>query len=245
MQHHRGHTIMRTVHGGAGLAMRSVLRRLRNALSRSHSSLVRIWDGAAGVFSRSPHFPEEISSLRVGLIADTFTAQGLAPECECVMLSPGGWREQMRLQRPDLLFVESCWRGIDGEWRGQVQTASAPLRRIVSFCRRRRIPTVFWAKEDPTHWDDFLATARLFDWVFTTDSECVPRYIRSLGHERVAVLQFAIQPKLHHPIAIDSSPRVHGAMFAGAWYQNFPKRCEQFVAIADGLMRVADRKSVV
>lgn len=205
------------------------LRRLRRLLPSLANMLTA---------RRSGHgFPEKISALRIAIIADTFTVEGLAPECDITLLTPSGWRSELGRSQPHLVLVESCWHGARGEWRGLVQSASTTLRRLVSHCRRRKIPTVYWGKEDPTHWEDFLTTARLFDWVFTTDADCVERYVQALGHDRVDVLQFAIQPKLHHPIATDESERVPGAMFAGAWYENFPKRCAEFTALADGLAR--------
>ena len=66
------------------------------------------------------------------------------------------------------------------------------LQALVQHCRDAGVPTVFWNKEDPPHFEDFLDTARLFDHVFTTDAECVPAYRERLGHDRVGVLPFAV-----------------------------------------------------
>ena len=65
---------------------------------------------------------------------------------------------------------------------------------------REGIPTVFWNKEDPPNYDRFLETARLFDQVFTVDAERIPDYQRDLGHDRIDLLPFAAQPRIHNPV---------------------------------------------
>lgn len=181
--------------------------------------------------------PRDVKDLRIALIADTFTFEGLSRECKVFPLTPADWQSELRSSNSHMLLVESCWHGREGEWQGLVQTNSAVLRRVVSAARKIGIPTVFWAKEDPVHWNDFLATARLFDHVFSTDRDCIPRYIAALGHDRVHLLTFAIQPRLHHPIVPAHRVRKAGSFFAGAWYQNFPDRCRQFQELAGGVMR--------
>src|SRR5699024_8067205 len=70
---------------------------------------------------------------------------------------------------------------------------------LLSVCRRLGIPTVFWNKEDPPHFEDFLPLAELCDVVFTSDVRLVPEYRARLGHDRVAALPFAAQPAIHNP----------------------------------------------
>ncbi|BDZ42873.1 hypothetical protein GCM10025865_21720 [Paraoerskovia sediminicola] len=59
--------------------------------------------------------------------------------------------------------------------------ASTELRGITRWCRENDVPTVFWNKEDPVHFDLFVATAALFDVVFTTDVDSIPGTGRSSG----------------------------------------------------------------
>jgi hypothetical protein len=108
--------------------------------------------------------------------------------------------KELAASAPELLFIESAWRGKDELWGNKVGHTSSELQGIVEWCRRRKIPTVFWNKEDPVHFETFLNTARLFDYVFTTDIDCIHRYKAALGHERVFLLPFACQPKIHNPI---------------------------------------------
>ena len=95
--------------------------------------------------------------------------------------------------------------------------AAAPLRELVAWCKEQGIPTVFWNKEDPPNYERFIETAKLFDRVFTVDVDCVPRYVKDLGHDRVEVLPFAAAPRIHNPIAAPDG-RTFDIAFAGTYF---------------------------
>jgi spore maturation protein CgeB/glycosyltransferase involved in cell wall biosynthesis len=182
--------------------------------------------------------PESLRAMRVAAVLDTFSHDSLAPECDLLALHPDQWREQIATFAPHLLLVESAWQGIDGAWEGKVATCSDTLRALVAACRDAGIPTVFWNKEDPLHYEAFIETARLFDRVFTTDANCIPRYKRDLRHDRVGLMPFALQPATFHPIT--RAARKPGAFFAGAWYPHLTERSRDFRAIVDALDLVGD-----
>jgi hypothetical protein len=175
---------------------------------------------------RSPPPPPRGDRLRVAAILDEMSAACFAPECELVPLRLEGWHEQLDERRPDLLLVESAWNGNGGEW--QYRVAQYPrkdlvglpaLRALLDGCRERGIPTAFWNKEDPVHFDRFAEAASLFGHVFTTDAGCVERY-RALPGERTATpLPFAAQPRIHNPTAAVPE-RSSAPCFAGAWYRD-------------------------
>lgn len=158
-----------------------------------------------------------MNRLRVAAVVDPFTEACLAPEVALRNLDARTWRVEVPLFRPDLLFVESAWRGHRDSWRRRV--ASYPgrrddtLRKLVAYCQGKGIPTAFWNKEDPVHYDRFLASARLFDFVFTTDADRVPAYERECGVPARALL-FAAQPALHFP---GTGPRVRAVCYAGSF----------------------------
>ena len=179
--------------------------------------------------------PVDTAQFRIAIVCDGFTAQNLAPECMTLSLQPDSWAEQIRSFHPHFLLVESAWTGLEGEWEGKVFSASSELRALVASCRAAGIPTLFWNKEDPLHFEAFVGTAALFDHVFTTDADSIPQYLEKLGHMRVGVLPFAVQPRLHHPFAQADDRRIDGIFFAGAWYGNLETRCRDFNKIADGL----------
>ena len=177
--------------------------------------------------------PQALCSLRVASVLDAFSHESLAPECQLVALTPEDWAGRIREHRPHMLLVESAWLGRDGEWQGLVERAPEVLRSLVASCRAAGIPTVFWNKEDPVHFEAFVETAGLFDHVLTTDASSIPRYRRILGQASVGLLPFGFQPRTHHPVGDEA--RRSAAVFAGAWYGNMPDRCADFLAVADPL----------
>jgi spore maturation protein CgeB/SAM-dependent methyltransferase len=161
---------------------------------------------------------KNVKTLTVGCILDEFTAACFAPECSLVTFRPDNWENVLERSPIDMLFVESAWRGNEGAW--QYKIVSVPkgheLDDLIKYCRSKNIPTVFWNKEDPVHFDRFIKSASLFDYVFTTDSDCVPRYRENLQHDRISALPFAAQATLHHPVL--ETERLHNVCFAGAYY---------------------------
>lgn len=173
------------------------------------------------------------TDLTVGVILDTFSELGFRYEWNQVTFGPDDWHEQLSRTRPDLLFVESAWQGNavkgQGRWRLHMTRDNRPspeLEALVAWCRDAGIPTIFWNKEDPPNYDRFLETARLFDRVFTVDAERIPDYRRDLGHDRIDLLPFAAQPRIHNPVR--RSPKRHEVAFAGTWFAaKHPERREQ------------------
>ena len=145
--------------------------------------------------------------------------------------------------------MESAWHGNDDTWRFQVigpQGPSGHLREMVTALRGQGVPTVFWNKEDPAHYDEAIETARLFDWVFTTDEAMVEHYQRDLGHDRVGILPFAAQPTIHNPIrplGDDSNPlTLRDVAFAGTYFAHkYPERREQMEIVLGGALDVSAR----
>lgn len=181
-----------------------------------------------------PGGPVVRPDLTAAVILDEFSAMAFRYEWRQVEPGPEDWREVMERECPDLLFVESAWRGNDGRWLRHIQGPDVPsreLRGLVSWCRERRIPTVFWNKEDPPNFDFFIDTAKLFDWVFTVDGNCLPRYRDLLGHDRVGVLPFGAQPRIHNPVSVPGGRR-HDVVFAGTYYAaKHPRRQEQMETV--------------
>ena len=147
-----------------------------------------------------------------------------------------------KLDGTKLLLVESVWEGPQSSWRYAMSSERTDHRLLafLSAARERAIPTIFWNKEDPTNYDRFIATAKAFDWVFTTDQDCVGAYKTDLGHSRVAKLMFAAQPKLHNPIGsqdfLSSS-----VCFAGAWRgEKYPDRGTQLELLLDAARKTGD-----
>ena len=177
------------------------------------------------------------ANLRVACVMDDFSRLAFSPEFEYVDFGPGDWRAVLEAGPPDLLLVESAWRGKEGLWKGQIPRferhyePDPDLAAVVSWCRDRDIPTVFWGKEDPPNFHRFVDHAVLFDFIFTTDEETIPRYVERAGHDRVELLPFAMQPRIHNP-AGGPRPRPFDVAFAGSyWHGRYPERMAQMETV--------------
>lgn len=191
---------------------------------------------------------ENLKQVKIAIICDEMTFRGFKEECECVFITPSNWMSVFREVKPDLFFCESTWHGISENydcWRGKIYKSGKAkfenrkeLIHILDFCQRSNIPTVFWNKEDPTYFGDteydFVNTALMFDYIYTTAEECVDRY-KELGHTRVGTLMFGFSPKLFNPIK--QKPKKEQVIFAGSWYQDKKERCQDMKRIFDAVLQ--------
>lgn len=188
--------------------------------------------------------PKAFGQLRVAVIMDEFSLQAWGYEFSTIAVIPGKWQAQIS-EGIDLLFVESAWNGNSGAWQYQLTGSKAPstqLQQLVEYCAEREIPTVFWNKEDPPHFEDFLDTAALFDVVFTSDSNMVASYQQRLGHERVFAMSFAAQPAIHNPIRASGDEALGDVAFAGMYFAHkYPERREQLDYLLGGVEDAAHR----
>ncbi|MED1603609.1 methyltransferase domain-containing protein [Alkalihalophilus marmarensis] len=167
--------------------------------------------------------PNSIKELRVAAIMDEFSLESFKHDCELITFKPDNWKEVLTLKLPHLLLVESAWKGNGGSWQYKIGKYNidqgTELDDLLQWCKNHNIPTVFWNKEDPIHFDKFIQTARKFDHVYTTDDNCIARYKEVVGHDRVYVLPFAAQPTMHNPIQL-SDYKKKNVCFAGSYYAN-------------------------
>ena len=201
------------------------------------------------IVPKGPH-----ARLKVALISDELTRHCLAHECQVRDVTPTNARELFAEWKPDLLFVESAWEGWNGSWKYAIASyadhptrSNAQLKAIVDLARDRRIPALFWNKEDSAHFDRFIASAKLFDTIFTVDENCLPAYRAAAPHARPEVLMFAVAPAIHYPIERGYiHPR---ACFVGSYSRHVhtERRTWQdmaFAATRDLGLTVYDRNSV-
>jgi glycosyltransferase involved in cell wall biosynthesis/spore maturation protein CgeB len=178
-----------------------------------------------------------LNGLKIGIIADQFTLESLSPEADFVVLRPNGWNEQLQDNPIDALFVESAWEGVDGLWHRKVgfygDEEFEVLRSLLAHCNTHGIPTLFWNKEDPVHFNRFRVTAKYFDHVFTTDADCISRYQQNAGArlKTVASLPFYAQPLLHNILPSDRAYE-HSVSYAGSYYgEKYPKRSAELARL--------------
>ncbi|RRY17092.1 hypothetical protein EGJ57_19075 [Brucella anthropi] len=189
------------------------------------------------------------SEIKVATILDEFSFESFAFEFKAVPIEPDNWRERFETEKPDIFFCESAWSGPDSKrrpWKGQIYSSinfkkenRTTLLNIIDYCKGNGIPTVFWNKEDPTHFDDkvhdFIKTAQLFDFVFTSAAECIERYKQEHGCKNVFALPFATQPRLFNPLELEEK-RSKDIVFAGGWYAVHKERSELMERVLDQLL---------
>ena len=72
-----------------------------------------------------PAGPIARPGLRVAVILDDFSRLGFHYEWNQVLVTPDDWRHELS-EQPDLLFVESAWRGNHGAWQFAMTGENAP-----------------------------------------------------------------------------------------------------------------------
>ncbi|KPU28398.1 hypothetical protein TR13x_03170 [Caloranaerobacter sp. TR13] len=162
-----------------------------------------------------------MKKIKVVSILDVIPYEWLKYEVNLIPLKMSCWKNTILNVKPDLLLVQSTWHDHRREWKNKIPYLKPKtnniLKKVVDFCKTQHIPTVFWNIEDPYHFYDFIEAAKLFDYIFTTDSNTVPKYKKIVKHNNVYTLPFAAQPKIHNPIG-KGKIRLGNVAFAGSWY---------------------------
>lgn len=178
----------------------------------------------------------EFGRLKVALITDYFTAECLSAECRIRNVTPANYREIIESWKPDLLLVESVFHGVDGGWRYELAKQPKYLRlskptaifRVVEFARSRGVPAVFWNKDDGAFFDAFIDVAKAFDFVFTTDVNCVESYRRQVpAHVPVHTLSMPYQPSFHKFTGFNFTRQE--ACFTGSYYRRILNERRSFL----------------
>ncbi|MGO2735014.1 MULTISPECIES: CgeB family protein [unclassified Psychrobacter] len=158
------------------------------------------------------------------LISDELTSLALVESSIRISYARGrNWSWLFKFFKPDLILVESAWRGHKDKWRYKIanypdypERNNVELRSFLEMADKYNIPAVFWNKEDGAHFNRFIDSASLFKYILTVDANCVERYRAILGKSvKVGVLPFAVQPKFHYPTVLP--PRYNQSLFVGSY----------------------------
>ncbi|MBX3671209.1 MAG: glycosyltransferase [Rhodocyclaceae bacterium] len=180
--------------------------------------------------------PGRFGRLKVALVADYFTTDCLSAECRVRSMTPANYREVIADWKPDLVFVESAFHGKGGAWRYELArqpTLLRPMRptaiyRLVEYARSHGVPAVFWNKDDGAFFDAFIDVAKAFDYVFTTDQDCVAGYRRQVpAHVPVNTMVMPYQPAFHHFTGFNFVHRE--ACFTGSYYRRILNERRNFL----------------
>ncbi|MCH7379964.1 MULTISPECIES: glycosyltransferase [Acinetobacter] len=165
--------------------------------------------------------PEKNGKFNVLTVLDDFSRVCFSQQANLLEPRPDNWYYLMQRDNPDFIFVESAWKGKGASWQYRIAKYNHPLGSelddMLAISKEKNIPTVFWNKEDPVHFDHFIHNAKKFDYVFTTAEEAIQLY-QKIGCKNVYALPFAAEKSLHNPIG--SAKRIEKICFAGSYYAN-------------------------
>ncbi|WP_181147973.1 glycosyltransferase [Arthrobacter sp. MYb213] len=183
---------------------------------------------------------KKLKDIRMAIIADEFTTSTLKREVNLVAPTPDNWRQILQSQPIDVLFVESAWAGNSETWTRKVgyydDDQCSDLDALTKYCRENGIPTIFWNKEDPVHFNRFRRTAQLFDVVLTTDANCLEDYWENRGGYMRALgsLPFWAQAEIHNPSG-STRPYSHSVAYGGSYYgERYAERSQELRVILEG-----------
>ncbi len=180
-------------------------------------------------FSQKTRIKKSLSELNVLLIADEFTYNNMVSLFNNLILpTPDNYKEMLTTHNIDLFFCESAWQGNAKTWEHKISNAgfrdNTELKKLVSKCKQKGIPTIFWNKEDPFHFNSFLDSAKVFDFVYTSCGDSVKKY-QAAGCKQVNWAPFFFSPKIFNPV--QEIPRQEKTVFSGAYYPGkYPERAE-------------------
>lgn len=219
------------------------LRRLRHPAEAVPADLsVRLAQKAKKIPDGRPGRYYQKAPYRIGLICDRFFYDSICSAADFVYLSPQDC--DPLAEKLDALLVTTTWEGLrNAEWRG-IASEDSPLRavlyRLLDNCRKKKIPTLFYSKEDPLHYSIYLGIARRCDHIFTTAQEMVECYRRDCQNSSVRTLRFGINPQMHNPVGMRHFKKETGVLFSGSWRGGEAERCTDLSMLFDGVLG-ADR----
>ena len=187
------------------------------------------------------------SAVKAVIISDEMTYENFKNVCDLKFLTPQNWKKEIDSFKPDVFICESAWSGIDKYkdiWRGKIYKSNnlifenrKTLFKIIEYCKKKNIKTVFWNKEDPVYFDDdihnFSDTAIRFDYIFTTAQECIKGYAE-LGNKNAFLMGFGFSPEIFN--CPKDYKKEKKAVFAGSWYADHEERCRDMEKIFDTIL---------
>ena len=174
---------------------------------------------------------------KIGIVADEFLFAAFKDAAEFVFITPDNWKEVSK--ETDFLLMVSAWRGLNEEWRGAAQEGSQIrnlIYEIIEEYKNQNKVTVFYSKEDPPNYDNFLGIAKKCDYIFTTCAEVVEKYRNDCNNDNIGVLCFGINPLYHNPVGMKNPYKREGAIFSGSWMTKYPDRLTDMKMLFNGVI---------
>lgn len=158
--------------------------------------------------------------IKIACILDEFTYECFSYEANLLQLQSMNWLKQIKEFKPQFLFVESAWHGICKTWVEKIaceEKIDETILDLIHYCNKNDIPTVFFNKEGMINLNYFEKSSSIFDYIFVSDENIIPKQIKACNHNKVYPLSFAAQPKIHNSINKNKF-KLGEIAFAGGWY---------------------------
>ncbi|MGO3699090.1 glycosyltransferase [Halomonas sp. AOP1-B1-8] len=156
-------------------------------------------------------------------IMDEISEECWKYEFNSFRIDRNNYKKQVDHSTATFAFLESCWKGNGGAWEyaftspGLKHANAQALLDLIPRLKKRKVPVVFWNKEDPMHYDRYLPISKQADIIFTTDSNKVSDYQRDVPQADIHAVPFAAQQKICNPSdRFRSEPE--SVCFAGSYY---------------------------
>jgi spore maturation protein CgeB len=168
-------------------------------------------------------WPEITQSAKFISILDEISENSWQNVFKLFSLNKNNYEQQILSSSSNALFIESCWKGNKGAWEyaftspGLKHENAQKLLKSLEIAKSRKLPIIFWNKEDPMHYDKFLPIAEKCDVIFTTDINKVKDYQRDLPGKKVYPLVFAANPFICNPVNRNRYEQ-ETICFAGSYY---------------------------
>ncbi|MBK3493771.1 glycosyltransferase [Viridibacillus sp. YIM B01967] len=184
--------------------------------------------------------------INVGIIADEFLYQSYKDVANFYPITLTNYKDYKN--QLDILLVVSTWKGLDKTWVGLGNPSSNKRKeayKIIHFFKKNKVKTVFYSKEDPVNYEEFIGLAKKCEYVFTTAKEKIESYKKDCHHDRIFVLEFGVNPLYHNPIGIKNIQKSDDVLFAGSWLTKYPERQKETIEIFDGVIQAKRKLKII
>ncbi len=179
----------------------------------------------------------KMGQLKMALITDSMSTLSFAQQCRIRQVTPENYQDVLKHWRPDCLFIESVFHGAQNSWRFRVnkmpfyiqQIQPKIIEKVIAFAKDLHIPTLFWNKDDIPFFEAFLHVAKQVDYVFTADSNFIPRYQAAVvDPSKVHLLAMAYESTFHTFSGFHF--KEFAPCFLGSYYRGILKERQDFFA---------------
>lgn len=185
-------------------------------------------------------------NITIGIVADEFLFQSYKDTAHFIYVTPDNYKEVA--DKLDIFIAVTTWRGLNKEWASVGNPDSKrreKLFQIIDFYKDKGIKTVFYSKEDPVNYDNFVDIAKRCEYIFTTEEAVIDRYKSDCNNDKAYCLVFGINPLYHNPIGMKNKHKNNGVLFAGSWYDKYPERQEDTMMLFDGVIQSGKELKII